>query len=496
MQILFFGTFDEQAHPRVRALREGLAAAGNEVDVVNAPLGVPTSDRVALARNPARAPLLVIRILRCWVRLWRAGRGRRPDVVVVGYLGHFDIHLARLRFRRSTLVLDHMVSLGDTARDRGLGDRSIVARLLDQVDRWALRAADVVVVDTIEQGDALPHRPEHLCVVPVSAPEDWAKATPASDRRPGEPLRVVFFGLYTPLQGAPTIGEALALLRDRTDIEVTMVGRGQDLESTQRHAAPNPRVEWIDWVEPQALPALVAAHHVCLGVFGDTPKALRVVPNKVWQGATAGCAIVTSDTPTQRRALGDAACFVPPADPHELARVLRHLADDDGELADRRTRLRRRMADHANPARAVEPLHSLLTHLTPEEHTMAAPSLSLNAWLRWDVIAHELSSSPPATVLELGAGQGSVAARLADRYDYTGVEPDAESRAITRARLGPSARVLGDVSELDPAETFDLVCAFEVIEHLEDDRGMVGEWARFVKPGGRMLISVPAHQDR
>ena len=496
MQILFFGTFDEKTHPRVRALREGLAALGNEVAIVNAPLGIPTSGRVALARNPLRTPLLIARILRCWAHLWRAGRAHRPDVVVVGYLGHFDVHLARRRFRDATLVLDHMVSLGDTARDRGLGDRSPVTRLLDRIDRAALRTADVVVVDTTEQGDALPLRPDHLCVAPVSAPEEWTRELPTPDREPGQPLRVVFFGLYTPLQGAPTIGEALALLHDRSDIEVTMIGTGQDLEATQRHAAPNARVQWIDWVDSEALPALVASHHVCLGVFGDSAKAQRVVPNKVLQGAAAGCAVVTSNTPVQQRALGDAACFVPPADPGELARVLGRLAEDDAEVSDRRHRIRRRMVDHLNPRQAVEPLHRLLEHLTDEEPTMADPPLSLNAWLRWDVIERELSGSTPRTVLELGMGQGAVACRLADQYEYTGVEPDAESRSMTQARLGRGARVLADVSELDPQETFDVVCAFEVIEHLEDDRGVVSEWARYIRPGGRMLISVPAHQSR
>ena len=71
------------------------------------------------------------------------------------------------------------------------------------------------------------------------------------------------------------------------------------------------------------LPALVAGHDVCLGIFGTGDKALRVVPNKVFQGAAAGCAIVTSDTAPQRRALGDAAVLVPPGDPEALAAALR-----------------------------------------------------------------------------------------------------------------------------------------------------------------------------
>ena len=43
-----------------------------------------------------------------------------PDVVLVGYLGHFDVHLARLLFRGVPVVLDHLVGASDTARDRRL----------------------------------------------------------------------------------------------------------------------------------------------------------------------------------------------------------------------------------------------------------------------------------------------------------------------------------------------------------------------------------------
>ncbi len=46
------------------------------------------------------------------------------------------------------------------------------------------------------------------------------------------------------------------------------------------------------------------------------------------------------------------------------------------------------------------------------------------------------------------------------------------------------------------AEQFDLVCAFEVLEHIEDDATAVKEWARRLEPGGWLLLSVPAHQRR
>jgi glycosyltransferase involved in cell wall biosynthesis len=369
MRILVFGTYDTAAHPRVGIIAEGLRAHGCEVAECNVPLGLDTAARVAMLAQPWRVPLLLLRLARCWLQLARrARRMPRPDAVLVGYLGHFDVRLARLLFRGVPIVLDHLIGASDTARDRQLsgGVRQV---LLRAIDSGALRAATVIVVDTDEHLAALP--PEHRdrgVAVPVGAPGTWFEAatlddasadapnTPnAPDPSDPRPVRVVFYGLFTPLQGAPVIGAALAELVG-TPIEVTMIGRGQDEAATRQAAAGNPAVRWLDWVPAAELPALVAAHDVCLGIFGTGPKALRVVPNKVFQGAAAGCAIVTSDTDPQRRTLDGAAVLVPPGDPAALADALRGLAADRAALAERRRAAHRVALEQFVPARVVEPL--------------------------------------------------------------------------------------------------------------------------------------------
>lgn len=45
-------------------------------------------------------------------------------------------------------------------------------------------------------------------------------------------------------------------------------------------------------------------------------------------------------------------------------------------------------------------------------------------------------------------------------------------------------------------ERFDLVAAFEVLEHIEDDHGALRTWAGWLRPGGTLLLSVPAHAGR
>jgi len=131
--------------------------------------------------------------------------------------------------------------------------------------------------------------------------------------------------------------------------------------------------------------------------------------------------------------------------------------------------------------------------------TPVLPPLSPNGWLRWEVVSRLL---PPGRldVLEMGCGQGGFGARLAQRYRYVGVEPDAVSCTVARARVaaaGGGGEVRqGDESVVAADELFDLVVAFEVIEHIEDDASALAAWASHLRPGGWLRLSTPAWQKR
>ena len=125
------------------------------------------------------------------------------------------------------------------------------------------------------------------------------------------------------------------------------------------------------------------------------------------------------------------------------------------------------------------------------------PPLTPMGTLRWSVVQRLIDDIRPATVLEVGCGQGGFGARLAERADYVGCEPDAESFAVAQRRIEPfGGVVLCGTSDLVGDRTFDLVCAFEVLEHLEDDASALDSWARHLSPGGALLVSVPAWPDR
>jgi glycosyltransferase involved in cell wall biosynthesis len=365
MRTVIFGTYDTTMHPRIATIAEGLAARGFDVTECNIPLGLTTADRVDMLAKPWKAAGLAVRLGQRWLGLAaKARRLGRPDLVVVGYLGHFDVHLARLLYRRGRVpvVLDHLISAAGTAKDRRIDGGGLKKRLLTLIDAAALRAADIVVVDTAEHLEIVPEKYRaKAIVVEVGAPAPWHEAAgePAA-ADPQQPLKVVFYGLYTPLQGTPVIGAALARIAG-APVEVTMIGRGQDEAATRAAAAANASVRWLDWVPAAELPALVASHDVCLGIFGTGDKAQRVVPNKVFQGAAAGCAIITSDTAPQRRVFGTAsqesgAVLVPPGDPAVLADALTRLAGDRDEVLKLRHAARQLAAERFTPEQVVAPL--------------------------------------------------------------------------------------------------------------------------------------------
>ena len=126
--------------------------------------------------------------------------------------------------------------------------------------------------------------------------------------------------------------------------------------------------------------------------------------------------------------------------------------------------------------------------------------LTYNAWLRYDVIRRILSRRFPAarSFLEVGCGQGALAVRLAREYDYVGFEPDSASSGVASRRLSDlgAGRIEPAMLPSQPTRAFDLVGAFEVLEHLEDDLAALQAWRDWLRPGGGLLLSVPAHQHR
>jgi SAM-dependent methyltransferase len=124
------------------------------------------------------------------------------------------------------------------------------------------------------------------------------------------------------------------------------------------------------------------------------------------------------------------------------------------------------------------------------------PSLTPMASLRFDLVERLIADVASRSILEIGCGQGAVGVRLAAQADYVGVEPDEQSFAVARERIAAGKVIMGDHTCVPAGSLYDVVCAFEVLEHIEHDADALADWIRFVRPGGHIVLSVPAWPSR
>jgi SAM-dependent methyltransferase len=140
-------------------------------------------------------------------------------------------------------------------------------------------------------------------------------------------------------------------------------------------------------------------------------------------------------------------------------------------------------------------MHS--TSLHADNKARALPPLTPNASLRWDVVSRLLPHNAGA-VFEVGCGRGAAAARIMRRATrMVAVEPDTQSFEVARENIGNVVELHNCMSfELPGDDRFDTLCAFEVLEHIEDDAAALQEWKSKLATGGTIILSVPAWADR
>lgn len=359
VRVLVWGTYD-LSKPRTRILIKGLAEAGARLETIHAPVWGDLADKSTVGSKWTRLRLAARWLSRYPRLLARFARADRPDVVLVLYLGQLDVlmlwPLARLR--RLPVVWDQFISLYDTVIDdrRMAAPGHPLAALLYAWEWLACRAADKILIDTEAHAGYIRRRfrlaRDRVTSVLVGAEPEAFRPGEINAAARGDPLRVLFYGQFIPLHGIETIVRAAQRASDR-DIRWTLIGRGQEEERIRSILAGDwpPSLEWIKWVEYEELVDHIHRADVCLGIFGATDKAARVIPNKVFQILQAGRPLITRDSPAIRELLSDddaGVYLVPPADSDALLAAI-----------DRFRRERTRLA-------SVGPLHARLRQrITP-----------------------------------------------------------------------------------------------------------------------------------
>ncbi|MDP2344020.1 MAG: glycosyltransferase [Deltaproteobacteria bacterium] len=383
MRVIAWGTYD-LSKPRTRILLDALKQAGNDVVECHADVWSDVLDKSQINGTAAK-----LKLGWRWARQYAGLFSRyltmpRADVVFVGYLGQLDVLLLRplAALRGEKVVWDAFISLHDTVvNDRQMiGSRHLVARALFAWEWLACRAADVVLLDTEAHAqyfrDTFGLNDDRTAAVFVGAEGDAfpAAANRASADDDDDVIVVLFYGQFIPLHGIETIIEA-ARLSDPRRVRWVLIGKGQEVPKIRAMLDEQPvqNLEWIPWVEYAELGARIASADLCLGIFGSSDKAARVIPNKVFQILSVGKAIITRDSPGIRELLDDADAgvhLVPPMDPQALL-----------DAVERHRALRRGL---------VEPLHRAIV----ERFAAAAIAERLRAILERTLTSSALPKAP------------------------------------------------------------------------------------------------------
>jgi SAM-dependent methyltransferase len=112
-----------------------------------------------------------------------------------------------------------------------------------------------------------------------------------------------------------------------------------------------------------------------------------------------------------------------------------------------------------------------------------------------DLIRRETRLPNEAHILEIGCGTGHNLAMLSGFGRVDGLELDEEARSLSEKRLGRKvmSSPLPELAEVRD-RYYHLIGAFDVIEHIEDDQAALVSIARKLQPGGKFILTVPAHQ--
>jgi SAM-dependent methyltransferase len=101
----------------------------------------------------------------------------------------------------------------------------------------------------------------------------------------------------------------------------------------------------------------------------------------------------------------------------------------------------------------------------------------------------------PGQLLEIGCGAGALIFDLSQRgFRCTALETSRKAREIASYINSKNENVKFYANAGNWIECFDQIVALEVLEHIEDDHAALKSWYSWLKPGGKILVSVPAHQ--
>lgn len=120
------------------------------------------------------------------------------------------------------------------------------------------------------------------------------------------------------------------------------------------------------------------------------------------------------------------------------------------------------------------------------------PRYLLRCW----VVKRLIRALKPTDFIEIGAASGHMAQWMSEKQNIAGIAVEISPMAIEmmRERLGDNDQVqIFEQDSIGLKAEADVLLSMEVLEHIDNDRATLNNWFNLIRPGGHLLLSVPAH---
>ena len=315
MTICYFGSYNKE-YPRNRTIIKGLIKNGDKICECH-------SDKSILSGR--------------WVILFLSFLKIKCEVIIVGFPGHTDVFLAWIlaKIFHKKLVFDAFISLYDSrCYDRkDFLPSSWQGKVLWLVDKISCTLPDKVLLDTkthinyFSQEFDIPV--DKFIRVFVGTDEDIFIPKAHISKKS---FVIGFHGSYLPAQGVEYILEAAKLLKDKPVI-FSLLGNGQEYgkirDTANKLSLTN--VKFLSKTPYEKLPDFVSQCDIYLGGhFGLTPKAFRVIPNKVFEAIAMRKPVIIGRSPATEELFTDNidCLMVKHGDPSSLVDAIKLLVED------------------------------------------------------------------------------------------------------------------------------------------------------------------------
>ena len=263
----------------------------------------------------------------------------KPDAVWVPAFRQRDFQSARnyADRHRIPLIFDPLISAWDKEvyERKKFSTTDYRARKVLKFEQNIFSRADILIADTEPHGrffiDELSAPAARTHVIPVGAEEGLF--TRQASHAPARPPEIFFYGSFISLQGSETIIEAAIQVPEACWV---LLGNGPERNICEQKSKGHGHIRFEDPLPYEKLPERIGKADILLGIFGSSPKAGRVIPNKVYQALACGRPLVTRQSPAYpemlQHSLDCGISFVPPENPGALAAAVRALLADPRQL--------------------------------------------------------------------------------------------------------------------------------------------------------------------